>query len=112
MPYKAGSNKTTGRGAKSFTRKIKLNERLNYWERLKVLRLYSQERRRERYRIIYVWKIFENLAPSIARGENSGMLKLHERNGRTMSLPEVNNKVPGAIKQMRGSTLTVHGANL
>ena len=33
---------------KSFTRKIKLDQKLNYWERLKVLRLYSQERRRER----------------------------------------------------------------
>ena len=29
-----------------------------------------------------------------------------------MSLPEVNNKVPGAIKQMGDSSLTVHGANL
>ena len=52
------------------------------------------------------------MAPSIGRGENSGMLKLHEKNGRTMSLPEVNNKVPSAIKQMRDSSLTVHGANL
>ena len=50
-------------------------------------------------------EIFENLAPSIARGENGGMLKLHKRNGRTVSLPEVNNKVPSAIKQMRDSKL-------
>ena len=91
-PIKLGQIKQLEEVQKSFTRKIKLDERINYWERLKVLRLYSQERRRERYRIIYVWKIFENLAPSIDHGENGGMLKLHERNGRTMSLPKVNNK--------------------
>ena len=111
-PIKLSQIKQLEEVQKSFTRKIKLDQHLDYWERLKVLRLYSQERRRERYRIIYVWKIFENLAPSIGHGENGGMLKLHERNGRTMSLPEVNNKVPSAIKQMRDSSLTVHGANL
>ena len=30
---------------------------LDYWERLTALRMYSQERRRERYRIIFIWKI-------------------------------------------------------
>ena len=30
---------------------------LNYWEKLQELRLYSQERRRERYMVIFLWKI-------------------------------------------------------
>ena len=111
-PLQLGQIKQLEEVQKSFTRKIKLDQRLNYWERLKVLRLYSQERRRERYRIIYVWKIFENLAPPIHYGDNGGILKLHARNGRTMALPEVNNKIPSAIKKMRDSSLTVHGANL
>ena len=37
----------------------------NYWERLKSLQMYSQERRMERYRILYVWKILEKY-PQIA----------------------------------------------
>ena len=59
-----------------------------------------------------MWKIFENLAPSIDHGDNGGVLKLHARNGRSMSLPEVKNNIPCAIKKMRDSSLTVHGANL
>ena len=30
---------------------------LNYWEKVQELRLYSQERRRERYMVIFLWKI-------------------------------------------------------
>ena len=37
----------------------------NYWERLAALKLYSLERRRERYMIIYVWKIINNMVPNI-----------------------------------------------
>ena len=33
----------------------------DYWEKLKILRLYSQERRRERYQINFIWKIFLTL---------------------------------------------------
>ena len=29
---------------------------LNYWERLKVFKLYSNQRRMERYKIMYIWK--------------------------------------------------------
>ena len=37
---------------------------LSYPERLTVLKLYSFQRRRERYIIIYVWKILEGLVPN------------------------------------------------
>ena len=35
-----------------------------YWERLKVLNLYSLQRRRERYLILYIFKIINGLAPN------------------------------------------------
>jgi hypothetical protein len=35
---------------------------LNYWERLKPLGLYSLERRRKRYIIVYTWKMITGLA--------------------------------------------------
>ena len=34
-------------------------ENMNHWERLKKMNLYSQERRRERYMAIFIWKISE-----------------------------------------------------
>ena len=43
--------------AKQFSSHITGMEGLDYWERLKALQIYSQERRRERYLIIYIWKL-------------------------------------------------------
>jgi hypothetical protein len=34
---------------------------LTYWEKLSELRLYSQERRRERYQVIFLWKISQGM---------------------------------------------------
>ena len=42
---------------RSFTAKIKGMDNLDYWQRLSSLRLYSLQRRRERYIIIHSWKI-------------------------------------------------------
>ena len=33
----------------------------NYWEKLSLLRVYSQERRRERYQVCFLWKISQGL---------------------------------------------------
>jgi hypothetical protein len=39
-------------------------ERPDYWTRLKTLKLYSLERRRERYTVLYMWKIIRGLVPN------------------------------------------------
>ena len=36
----------------------------NYWQKLKILKMISLQRRQERYRIIYIWKILEGQAPN------------------------------------------------
>ena len=58
-------------------------EHLTYPEQLKKLKLYSLERRRERYLIIYLWKMMENLVPKCIdlRRRNGG------RNGHSFRLP-------------------------
>jgi hypothetical protein len=38
-------------------------ERPDYWTRLKALKLYSLERRMERYTVLYLWKIIRGLGP-------------------------------------------------
>ena len=53
---------------RTFTSKINEVKHLNYWARLRTLNLYSLERRRERYIILYVWKSMNNLSPSIGIG--------------------------------------------
>ena len=65
---------------KSFIRKIHSLNRGNYWERLNSLKLYSLQRRRERYRILYVWKILQNIVPNVGEcGIRSRTLTRHGR---------------------------------
>ena len=49
---------------RTFTSKITGVQHLDYWERLERLSLYSLQRRRERYIIIYTWKMVNGLVPN------------------------------------------------
>ena len=51
---------------RAFTKHISGRCFLSYSKRLEVLKLYSLQRRRERYGIIYVWKIIEGLVPNLS----------------------------------------------
>ena len=51
---------------RSFTKHISVMNVMLYHERLKSLGLYSLQRRRERYCIIYIWKIIEGLVPNFS----------------------------------------------
>ena len=70
-----------------YTRKIHEMKDLDYWSRLKALKIYSQERRIERYRIIYTWKIIEGLVPNF--GLNAS---INERLGRFVEIEKLNIK--------------------
>ena len=37
---------------------------LTYWERLETLKIMSLQRRRQRYELIHVWKIYHGLVPN------------------------------------------------
>jgi hypothetical protein len=43
-----------------FLARVSRMENMNHWERLKKMNLNSQERRRERYMAIFIWKISED----------------------------------------------------
>ena len=47
-----------------FTRRITGCKGMNYWERLVKLHIISLQRRRERYMIIHVWKMYHGCAPN------------------------------------------------
>ena len=70
---------------KSFTRRIKNLHNKNYWERLQTLKLFSLQRRRERYIIIYTWCIIEKLVPN----PGSIMCYANPRQGRKCHVPLV-----------------------
>ena len=65
-PVKTGEITILEAVQRTFTSKIAGMRTLNYWERLAALNLYSLQRRRDRYDVIYVWKMLENKVPNIA----------------------------------------------
>ena len=87
---------------------------MSYWNQLKHLKLYSLERRRERYRIIYIWKILENLAPNISdlEGKDKITAKWHPRRGRECILPSICRKASCSVKRLREASLPVRGQQL
>ena len=59
---------------------LSYHQRLN---RLNALRLYSLQRRRDRYIVIYMWKILENLVPNLIP---KVQIYTSERRGRLSSM--------------------------
>ncbi len=72
---------------------------LNYWGRLKHLELYSLERRRERYIILYTWKMINGLAPNFESETSKIMTYYNERRGRLCRIPPFNNRAAARVKR-------------
>ena len=81
--------------------------RLDYWERLKLLRLYSQERRRERYMVCFLWKL--------SRGFISGyniQWQRSDRRGLYAVPAHLARGAPAAVRRARERSLAVRGAKI
>ena len=50
---------------RNFTKKIPAVQENTYWERLKLLKMNSEQRRIERYKILYTWKVLQGLVPDV-----------------------------------------------
>ena len=95
-----------------FTNQITSMKELDYWSRLAKLRLYSLERRAERYKIIYTWKIIEGLAPNLST--NKIQTKLSDRRGRLCILPKPAKQhiCSAKINTIRENSFCVQGPKL
>ena len=91
---------------RDYTRKISGMQELNYWERLKSLKMNSEQRRLERYQVMYIWKIMEGLTP------NCGVTwsQMTERNGRLCKIPPL--KGTRSVPTLRNQSFQVSGPRL
>ena len=96
---------------RSFTSRLAGMQQLNYWERLRELKLYSLERRRERYMAIYVWKIIVGLTPNF-EGSREVKTQHSDRRGRTCKVPPVNRTAMTRIQTLQENSLPVLGVRL
>ena len=81
---------------------------LTYWERLKQLDLQSLQRRRERYTIIHVWKLINNICPNDIKME----FKEHPRLGIRAVIPTLNTQATKAASTLYDNSFAVKAAKL
>ena len=93
---------------KAFTKKIGNLKDLDYWDRLKRLNITSLQRRRERYIIIHIFKIVNDMAP------NDLCLEWYtnKRLGIKIKIPQVDYNVPKYASSLMESSFRIKGAKL
>ena len=106
-PSKTGQIQNIENMQWSFIRKIKGTSGSSYGEALKKLNMYSLQRRRERYIIIYVWKILENLVPNI---NDSVSCYYHPRHGRKCDIKSLTQR--SKYNTIKDQQITVLGVKL
>ena len=91
---------------RDFSRRIPELKGMNYWQRLERLAMNSEQRRLERYQMIYVWKIIHGVAP------NCGIswTECEERRGRLCEVRKVKGK--SFVQNLRRQSFQVAGPKL
>ena len=82
-------------------------KRMDYWGRLSFLRVYSQERRRERYQICFLWKLTQGLIEGYTIS-----WQWSDRRGRLAVPANIPREAPSRVRAAREKSLSVHGAHL
>ena len=96
-PYKLNQIREIESIQRDFTSRMHDIQEFDYWDRLKLLNIFSLERRRERYIILYTFKIMFGLVP------NPGICWFDSpRRGRLLQAPVLDNK------HRYGQTLKYH----
>ena len=90
-----------------FTSQIHGMADLDYWERLSQLGMYSQERRRERYMIIFLWKLAEKLV----QGYKQDFVQ-NPRRGRLAVIHHPPTHQPPVVRKAREASLPCRGSKL
>ena len=92
---------------RNFSSRIVGMEGQDYMDRLVSLRMYSQERRRERYQVIFIWKI----AQGLVQGYNLNFTS-SDRRGRMVVPHPVLRTAHTSVKNVREATLGVKWAHI
>lgn len=93
---------------RTFTSRIYGVQHLNYWERLKSLGLMSLQRRRERYIIIQMWKIYHGVSPNDMKIK----FAVPSRLGIKAIVPNLNRSSTQRHQSLYDSSFAVNGPRL
>ena len=93
---------------RQFTRRIQGLRNINYWDRLKELKLSSLQRRRERYMIIHVWKILQGICPN----DINMVFREHPRLGNKVIIPPLAKQAAASAKSCYDNSFAVRAGKL
>lgn len=111
LPYKQQELKDLEGVQRTYTSRINSIKDLDYWSRLKFLKLFSVQRRYERYSIIYTFKVLEGLAPNFTANKIESTYS--ERRGRMCKIPPLTNRhCSSAVKNAREGSMAIRGPRL
>ena len=112
-PYHIGQIKELEELQRCFVKRIAGYQDMDYHSALRKLGLYSLQRRRERYQVIYLWSIIEGKVPNIPAANNTDLIRVHSniesRNGRTIYIQRLKT---GRYQTLRFNSLPFQGARL
>ena len=91
-----------------FISAVSFLQEMSYWEKLKKFQAYSQERRRERYMIIFLWKISQGLV----KGYSLLFTGVLGRRGRTAVPNAVLMSSSSLVRKARECSMGVKGARI
>ena len=111
-PKKLGLIKRIESVQRHFTAKLSGTADMKYKERLTFLKIYSLERRRDRYAIIYIWKIIQGLVPNLLGKDRIRPVDTNVRLGRYCVLPNLNHNAPRYVQTLRENSFCVSGPKL
>ena len=84
---------------RNFTKRLNNMSDFSYYDRLKHLKIYSMQRRRQRYEILYIFKILKHQVPNVGL-----KWKIFPRRGRELIPPSVRkNSKQSAVTMRRNS---------
>ena len=93
---------------RTLTSKISEVKHLSYWERLKSLNLMSLQRRRERYTILQIFKIYNHLTPNYLEME----FVESSRRGPCCKIPPLSRQCRPKIQSAYDASFRIRGAKL
>ena len=108
-PTKAGDIQALEGVQRTYTSKISSLSHLDYYGRLKELGLYSVERRRERFAMLYVFKVIHGLVPNV---NEKIMTMRHQRRGLLCVVPRVNARASPRVTDAKVSSFCHRGPAL
>ena len=99
---------------RAFVKKMNGMSSLSYWEQLQKLGLYSQERRRDRYMAIYIWRILELQVPDFTQQNQitENCSPINSRNGRLCRIPHVKSTATCKVKTLLHASLAINGCQI